>query len=620
MPVTVPVEPAAVVVASLQSGMSIDGIGDDVIPDVLIVDYPTSNHGDGTGDPAGRAHYATQDTLTLIQAFLADHRLDATKLAITTHGAVTTNTIATDTVATGAGTGDPVRDLAAAAIWGLIRSAQTENPDRFILIDTDTTTPDPDVIRAALATGEPQLAIRGDTFFAPRLTPATTTHSIPDRIAFDPDGTILITGGTGTLGSLIAHHLITHHGARHLLLASRRGPDTDGATELATQLTNLDAHITITACDTANPEALAALLQAIPSEHPLTAVIHTAGILDDATITTLTPQQLHTVLRPKIDAAWNLHQQTRHHNLTAFVLYSSIAGTLGGPGQGNYAAANTFLDALAHHRHTNGLPATSLAWGLWAQTSGMTATLDHTNQNRITRNGIVPLPNDEGLTLFDTALTTNQPVLIPARLDRTALRTHANNGTLPPILRNLTTTQRSTTKTTQSNLLRRLIGLNPNEQQQLLLDVVRSHIAAVLGHASPHTIDPERPFQELGFDSLTAVELRNHLNAATGLRLPATLVFDHPTPTALASHLRTELVADETSISEAGYVGETEIRRAIAAIPLMRFREAGLLEPLMRLANGHAVSAASQTEDRTKEIESADLAALVQLALANNDS
>ncbi|MFI9052887.1 SDR family NAD(P)-dependent oxidoreductase, partial [Streptomyces sp. NPDC053427] len=367
----------------------------------------------------------------------------------------------------------------------------------------------------------------------------------------NPDGTVLITGGTGTLGSLVARHLADHHGARHLLLASRRGTDAPGAPELEAELTAHGAKVTIAACDTSDRQALADLLATIPTEHPLTAVIHTAGALDDATITTLTPEQVDTALRPKADAAWHLHELTRHHDLAAFVLYSSAAGTLGNPGQGGYAAANTFLDALATHRHTQGLPATSLAWGHWAQTSGLTNHLDQNDLARMNRAGIMPLSTEDALTLLDTALTTGRPNLLPVRLNQPALRAQATAGTLPALLSGIIsapTTRGSGRQTRRAvPLTEQLAGLGENQQRETLIDLVRTHAATVLGHPTPDTLQTNRGFQELGLDSLTAVELRNRLTTATGLRLPATLIFDHPTVAEVAQYLFEEVVTAESA-------------------------------------------------------------------------
>uniref|UniRef100_UPI0015F08E10 MDR/SDR family oxidoreductase n=1 Tax=Streptomyces phytophilus TaxID=722715 RepID=UPI0015F08E10 len=237
----------------------------------------------------------------------------------------------------------------------------------------------------------------------------------------DPEGTVLITGGTGTLARLTARHLVSHHDVRHLLLVSRRGPDAEGADDLTAELTDLGAQVRIEACDVTDSTAVAALLASVPDNHPLTGVIHTAGALDDAVIDSLTPERLHAVLRPKADAAWHLHQHTHHHDLAFFALYSSAAGTLGNPGQANYAAGNTYLDALAHHRRGQGLPATSLAWGYWAETSAMTAHLDDAALQRNKRDGMLGLTEETGMALFDAGLRSPYPALVPARLSLASL-------------------------------------------------------------------------------------------------------------------------------------------------------------------------------------------------------
>ncbi|WP_371483528.1 type I polyketide synthase [Kitasatospora sp. NBC_00315] len=356
----------------------------------------------------------------------------------------------------------------------------------------------------------------------------------------DPDATVLVTGGTGTLGAAVARHLAASHGVRHLLLASRRGPQAPGAEELMAELAALGAKVTLTACDVADRGQLAELLAGIPADRPLTAVVHTAGVLDDATITGLDEARLRAVLAPKWEAARHLDELTRHMDLSAFVLFSSAAGVLGSPGQGNYAAANAALDALAHQRHTHGLPALSLAWGLWAQTSGMTGHLDTGDHHRITRSGLRPLTTPDALTLLDTALTTGRPALLPADL-------HPTHPT-PPLLSHLTPTTRTGHRrhpntTPATDLPARLAALTPDQRHETLLTLVRTHIATVLGHPTPHTIDPDHTFRDLGFDSLTAVELRNHLTHTTGLRLPTTIAFDHPTATTLTHHLTTRLLA-----------------------------------------------------------------------------
>ncbi|GAB2609851.1 hypothetical protein GCM10027168_48580 [Streptomyces capparidis] len=365
--------------------------------------------------------------------------------------------------------------------------------------------------------------------------------------ALDPDGTVLVTGGTGTLGSLLARHLVTEHGVRNLLLTSRSGPDAPGAAELVAELASSGARAEVVACDAADRDRLAALLAAIPDDRPLTGVVHAAGVLADSVLTSLTPDQLARVWRPKVEAAVNLHELTRDADLGMFALYSSASGVFGGPGQANYAAANVFLDALAHHRRAHGLPATSLAWGYWEQASGMTDKVGRQEQARMARGGLLPLTTERGLALFDAAVRSDEACAVTAALDVAALRGGPGGRAVPPLLRELAgpARRRAVVATgaaeSPSDLAGRLAGLGADDRGRALLTLVRDHVAAVLGHPDPAALDTGREFLSLGFDSLTAVELRNRLKAATGLELAATLIFDHPTPAALADHLGREL-------------------------------------------------------------------------------
>ncbi|MFC7532066.1 SDR family NAD(P)-dependent oxidoreductase, partial [Actinoplanes sp. GCM10030250] len=367
--------------------------------------------------------------------------------------------------------------------------------------------------------------------------------TMPGRL--DPDGTVLITGASGTLGGLLARHLAQRHGVRHLLLLSRRGEDAPGAAALLAELAGIGATATAVACDAGDRTSLAAALATVAPEHPLTAVVHAAGVLDDGVVTALTPQRLDTVLRPKADAAWHLHELTRDRNLAAFVLFSSVTATLGSPGQGNYTSANAFLESLAHLRRAAGLPATALAWGLWAEASGMTGHMDRTALARMARGGVLPFSAEEGLALFDAALALDRAVLVPARLDLAALRARAIAGELPPALRGLVRAARRRTADNSAeaaSLPLRLAGRPGAEQDAALLDLVRENLTTVLGHTGDRAVDPGASFKDLGVDSLTAVELRNRLNTATGTRLPATVVFDHPTPARMAGFLRSTLL------------------------------------------------------------------------------
>ncbi|MDT0544783.1 SDR family NAD(P)-dependent oxidoreductase [Streptomyces sp. DSM 41529] len=375
--------------------------------------------------------------------------------------------------------------------------------------------------------------------------------------ALDPNGTVLITGGTGTLGALIAEHLVTTHHITHLHLLSRRGPDAPGAQQLTAKLTALGATVHITATDTSDLPALRQIIDTIDPAHPLTGVIHTAGTVDDAMITSQTPDTLHRVWAAKATGAANLHRATEHLPLAMFALFSSVSGTLGNPGQANYAAANAYCDALASRRQHAGLPAASIAWGLWAATSDITGQLSEADVARIGRTGVTALATDHALALFDAAHRHGDPQLVALNLDVRALAAQPIAG-LPPALRALTArpsgaTRRAAAATQRpDDWTRRLAGLPEAEQRQQLLTLVRGHAATVLGHADAEGVREDAPFTDLGFDSLTGVELRNRLSAATGLRLPAALVFDFPSARALADHLRGLLVPDGGSAARGG--------------------------------------------------------------------
>nr|WP_237287673.1 type I polyketide synthase [Streptomyces autolyticus] len=554
---------------------------------------------DDTGLPVRAAvREALHRALELIQSWLADARFEGSRLVIATRGAVATSADA-DT-----------EDLAHAPLWGLLRSAQSENPDRFVLVDIDGDDASYRALAPALATGESQLAVRTGTVVVPRLAKvASADRTAP---ALDPEGTALVTGATGTLGGLVARHLVAEHGVRRLLLLSRRGADAHGAAELVAELRESGAEVTLTACDVADRDALAGVLAAIPAEHPLTAVVHTAGVLDDGVIGSLTAERVDRVLPPKVDAAWNLHELTRDNpDLSAFVLFSAAAGTLGGPGQANYAAANAFLDALAHRRHAQGLPATALAWGLWAERSGMTGDLDDTDIQRISRAGVAALSSEEGLALLDTALAVGDPTLVPMHLDLAPLR-HADATMVPALLRGLVRAPgRRVVETSggaaPGGLADRLLGLSVPERDRLLLEIVCGQVAAVLGYAGPEAVGAGRAFKELGFDSLTAVELRNRLGAVTGVRLPATLVFDYPTPTSLAGFLRTEILGDQADEAAAAPAATVAVAddEPIAIVGMSCRYPGGVTSPeeLWQLVTGSVDAISGFPTDRGWQLE-----------------
>ncbi|MBP5897533.1 type I polyketide synthase [Streptomyces scabiei] len=444
----------------------------------------------------------------------------------------------------------------------------------------------------------------------------------------DPDGTVLITGGTGTLGTLLARHLVATHGVRHLLLASRRGPQADGADRLRADLEGAGAHVTITACDVADPHALRQLLDSVPAEHPLTGVFHTAGTLADATIANLTPDQFATAFAPKADAARQLHELTRHLDLAAFVLYSSTAATFGNPGQGNYVAANAFLDALAHHRRRQGLSATSMAWGWWQPVTGLSGTLTDSDNARIAGTGLAPITAEYGHALLDAALELPYPVLTASPLNQRTLRANSELGTLHPLLERLTaaTAARRTSGAADSvpDLRQELDALAPEARLRRLRTLITAHAGAVLGLDASSPLPADQPFKASGFDSLTALELRNRLTRATALQLPATLTYDHPTPDDLAAHLVGELFTDDggdivdgDGDDRTATDPDAAIQRALASIPVARLRDLGLLETLLQLADDGTTAARHPGDE---DIRSASADELVALALSMEES
>ncbi|WP_410606953.1 SDR family NAD(P)-dependent oxidoreductase [Amycolatopsis sp. lyj-109] len=504
--------------------------------------------------------------LEVVQAWLAASAFEESRLVVTTRGAVP------------AGGDHTLTDPAAAAVWGLVRSAQAEHPDRIVLLDTDGDVP----LGAVLASGEPQLAVRGTTYLVPRLARATRIADAP--AAFDPDGTVLVSGA-GSLGALVARHLVTRHGVRKLVLASRQGAAAEGAQELIGELTG--AEVSFAACDVSDRGQVAALLADLPD---LTGVVHTAGVFEDGVIEALTPEQLANVYAAKVDAVRHLDELTRDRDLGAFVVFSSVAGVMGGGGQGPYAAANAFLDAAMAHRRVAGLPGLSLAWGLWERSGGMAAHLSDVDHARAGRNGVLELTRAEGLELFDLALRTSESLLVPIKLDLAAMRA----STVPVLFRGLVRPSRTQARSV-STVDRGLAGLPAAERETVLVDLVRGQVAVVLGYDGPDAVRADTAFKDTGFDSLTSVELRNRLRAATGLKLPATLVFDYPNPAAVARYLSARLVPESNGNGHSangnsanGNSGDSDrLRHALASVATEEPSIADLgVDDLVQLAFG----------------------------------
>ena len=492
------------------------------------VDIPGPQHWtvlrpEATGGPAGEV---AVPVLAALREFLGDEGKPESRLAVWTRSAV----------ATGQGE-EP--DPAQAAVWGLVRSAQTENPGRILLLDSDTTGPDvlPEVVVAAFAQGEDQVALRGGRAFVPRVTRVVAGPEDSDVPVFG-GGAVLVTGGTGTLGAVVARHLVAGHGVRDLVLVSRGGRDVVGAADLVEELVEAGARVQVAACDVSDREALSTLLADVERDRPVTGLVHAAGVLADAPVSSLTDDGLRKALAAKADGAWHLHELLGDR-VSAFVLFSSVAGVFGGAGQSGYAAANAFLDALAHQRVAQGMAAVSMSWGLWEERSAMTGHLGDRELHRLRQAGMTPLPTAAALRLFDAALTTGEPHLITTSLGTAGLR-RLTSG--PSDAKPVSTAGTGDTVEAFQDQLR---NLDTDQRAQQLTDLVRTHTAAVLGHRDQHSLGSglgvHGTFRDLGMDSLTGIELRNRLREATGVLLPATAVFDHPTPAELAAHLQSLL-------------------------------------------------------------------------------
>jgi NADP-dependent 3-hydroxy acid dehydrogenase YdfG/aryl carrier-like protein len=568
---------------------SLDALADAIdsgmpTPDAVV--WPLPSRDEYEAETATHVHGAVNEALDMARDWLANERFSDSQLVVVTTGAQLVHPGKED-----------ITDLAGAAALGALRSAVAENPERFVLVDVDIDAEkqgDPSkaasllrkTIDDARDAGEPQVALRGGMGLVPRLrrkaderNEQETTPATPDASAVSPvgDGTVLITGGTGALGAVVARHLVTEHGVKSLVLTSRRGIQAPGAPELRKQLQGLGADVDIVACDTADGDALRGVLRTIPEAAPLTGVVHAAGVVDDGLVDSLTRDQVERVLRPKVDAALNLHHLTRDLDLDLrmFVLFSSAAGVVGNTGQGNYAAANAFLDALAHHRRAQGMPAVSVGWGLWEEPeSALVRQSGDNTEGRLASRGFLALPTELALRHFDGAIrgggeagksgeagagAATEGFLVPALLDISRLREQAGAGVLSPLFRELVRIPARRGRVAQAagdedqgpSLAAKLAALSEIERRHLLLNVVRAHVASVLGHASPEAVDANRGLVDMGFDSLTAVQLRNRLGAASGLRLPSTLAFDHPTPSAIAEYLLAELnpESDDSAMS-----------------------------------------------------------------------
>ncbi|MFC5216490.1 SDR family NAD(P)-dependent oxidoreductase [Streptomyces coerulescens] len=466
-------------------------------------------------EPAAAAHELAAQALVELQAMIALQPDEApTRTLWVTRGAVA------------AAEADTVPGLAQSVLWGLARSARTEHPDLGLtLLDLDGDEPP---LLSAAAHDEPELALREGQLLAPRLVRARPAPA-ESPVRIPTDGTVLITGGLGAVGRHIAR-MLAEQGVPRLLLTSRQGADDPRAAEAAAELAALGAEAEVAACDVADAAALADVLDRIGDEAPLRGVVHCAGVLADGVVAELQPDRLARVLRPKVDGAAHLHRLTAGRPLDLFLLVSSAAGVVGNAGQANYAAANVFLDQLAHHRRALGLPAVSVSFGAWA---GEGLAAEHADLERMARLGHRALTPEQGRDLTALCLRRDAAHLVAWALDLPRLRAAAPSGALWRSLLPAAHLARQGSRT----LADRLARLPEAERAARVLALVREEAAHALGLRSAEAVRPDQPLRDLGMDSVTAVDLRNRISSRIGTKLPATLLFDHPTPTRLAEHL-----------------------------------------------------------------------------------
>ncbi|MGX1115707.1 NAD(P)-dependent dehydrogenase (short-subunit alcohol dehydrogenase family)/acyl carrier protein [Streptomyces ambofaciens] len=521
--------------------------------------------------------------------------------------------------------GDAVTQARQAALWGFARHAGLEQPQSWggvVDLPREVGQADLAALAGALGDGESELALRGGAVFCRRLT-RVTAPALPTKQPLERSA--LVTGGTGALGAEAARWLV-RRGARHLVLAGRRGPAAPGAAELAAELTEQGASVSVVACDVGDRAQLADLLANWPAEHPLTTVVHTAGVLDDGVIDRLTPERFERVFRPKVAAAWHLHELTQDRDLVDFILFSSFVGTVGPAGQANYAAANSSLDALAAHRRALGLTGTSIAWGLW-QGPGIA---DHDGvEDRLAARGLRAMDPRDAVRAMDQVVDRDETAVVVVDVEWSSFATELVGTRSMPLLTELTGARGDDPDgradgAADTGVRERLAGLPATERTYAITDLVRATVAAVLGHADGSSVESGRSFQEAGFDSLTALRLRNRLGVATGLQLPATLIFDYPTPAAVAELVYAELFGEDTGPpgNEAGEgVDDAGLKKIIDRIPIASLRQAGLVDALLRLADtAPRDEPTTDSTGSTSAIDSMDMADLIRAAYGQADA
>jgi Short-chain dehydrogenases of various substrate specificities len=552
----------------------------------------------GGGDVVAGAGGVVGDVLVTVQAWVSQERFASAVLVVVTRGAV-------------ALPGEGVVDVAASGVWGLVRSAQLEHPGRFVLVDAGVGVDVAGLARQVVGLGEPQLVVRSGVVYAARL--AGVSAGSGGGFGGVRGGTVLVTGGTGGLGAVVARWLVRGCGVGRLVLVSRRGLAAAGALELRRELSVGGVRVDVVACDVSDRDAVWGLVAGLGD---LAGVVHAAGVLDDGVVESLSVERLDAVWGVKAAGAWFLHEATRGLDLRLFVLFSSIAGTVGGAGQASYAAANTFLDGLAAYRRAGGLPAVSVAWGPWAG-GGMAERLGEADAARLAREGVRALTPEQGLALLEAAAGHPRPQLVAVRWDMAVLRSRARAGSLPSLLTGLVPAVRPAATAgpdPATGLRERLTGLTETDQQRIVLDIVLRQIATVLGHSSGDHIDPDDPFEKQGLDSLGAVQIRNHLATATGLSLSMTAIYDYPTPATLAVHLHQRIVP-ETPQTTGTELPMQDIRRLLRSARPTRPGDSDLVQALLNLAETHGSLGGTTASAKQKAIREMDAGDLIAMGL-----
>ena len=476
-------------------------------------------------------------------------------------------------VGTGTESDDRAMRLGAGPLlWGLMRTARNEHPELHLrLVDLGQETTDASILSALMLNAEPECAVRQERVLVPRMQQVSSVPKLllANHRLLRPDGAVLITGGLGHLGARVARWMASDHGIRDLVLTSRHGMETACAEALVAELSGLGVRVTVMAGNIADQESVDSIMATFSKGRPLRGVVHAAGVVDSGVLSSMTPERCETTIVPKAYGAWLLHQATRNLDLDLFLMFSSISGVIGMPGLANYAAANNFLDSLAHLRSAQGLPATSVAYGTWAGDGGMASKLGPTTISHLAYFGLDPLPPDEGLELLKQAVVSGRALTVAAALDLERLRGffEEQGGRIPPLFDTLLPRDSIAAQgpsTSRWHLRKALSEAGSEQRAGIVLNTVRHVVAKALGFTHPLRVEVDRPLKDIGIDSLTAVQMRNHLATLTGLTLSVNIAFIHPNLRVLSHSLLSQLQDTDTSsatIESTSLLNMTAVRK-----------------------------------------------------------